>query len=125
MPNPGYFRKRRNRLMKENPHCHWCGKTLNLYPDYGTNGFKIMPDDYATIDHLVSRLRGPRKNVSMNARTLVIACPQCNNARNVAEAHQYIWRTRWKSASFPFPLRWFGVLLKRYRHQRRKRILTD
>jgi hypothetical protein len=56
----------------------------------------------------------------MNARTLVIACPQCNNARNVAEAHKYIWLTRWKSAAFPFPLRWFGVLLKRYRHQKRK-----
>lgn len=79
MPNPGYFRKRRERLIREYPHCHWCGKKLNLYPDYGTIGFKVMPNDYATIDHLISRFMGPRKNIDMQARTLVIACPQCNN----------------------------------------------
>ncbi len=74
-----------------------------------------MPDDYATIDHLTSAFLGPRKDVQMKARTLVLACPRCNNARNVAETHEHIWRTRWKSASFPFPLRWIGKLLKKYR----------
>ncbi len=115
MPLPGYFRKRRERLMREDPHCHWCGKALTLYPDYGKHGFKAMPHDYPTIDHLVSAFMGPRQNVKMNERTLVLACPQCNNARNVAETKRHIWRTRWKSASFPFPLRWVGALLKRYR----------
>jgi 5-methylcytosine-specific restriction endonuclease McrA len=74
-----------------------------------------MPDDYPTIDHLISAFMGPRENVDGKVRTLVLACPQCNNARNVAEAKQHIWRTRWKSGSFPSPLRWFGKLLKKYR----------
>lgn len=102
--------------MEEDPHCHWCRRGLKLYPNYGTNGFKIMPEDYPTIDHLTSAFMGPRKNVDGKERTLVLACPACNNARNVAETQQHIWRTRWKSASFPFPLRWVGKALKRYRY---------
>ncbi len=101
--------------MREDPHCHWCRKKLKLYPDYGKNGFKAIPEDYATIDHLTSAFMGPRKNVNMKTRTLVLACPQCNNARNVSETKQHIWLTRWRSGSFPFPLRWFGALLKKYR----------
>ncbi len=115
MPKPGYFRKRKEKMMREDPHCHWCHKQLRLYLDYGKNGFKVLPEDYATIDHLVSAFMGPRKDVGMKARTLVLACPACNNARNVAETKQHIWRTRWKSASFPFPFRWLGTLLKKYR----------
>ncbi len=105
--------------MQEDPHCHWCRKELRLYPDYGKNGFKIIPEDYATIDHLTSAFMGPRKNVRMNARTLVLACPRCNNERNVAETQQHLWLTRWKSGSLPFPLRWLGKLLKKYRSWRR------
>jgi 5-methylcytosine-specific restriction endonuclease McrA len=74
-----------------------------------------MPEDYSTIDHLTSAFMGPRNDVCMKAQTLVLACPRCNNARNVEETRKYIWRTRWKSASFPFPLQWIGKILKRYR----------
>jgi hypothetical protein len=120
MPYPGYYRKRREKMMREDPHCHWCGRELKLYPDYGKNGSKFMPKDYPTIDHLVSAFMGPRKNGDGKTKTLVIACPACNNARNVVEAHQHIWRTRWKSGSFPFPLRWLGRLLKKYRHHKQR-----
>jgi hypothetical protein len=101
--------------MRRDPRCHWCRRELTLYPGYGKNGFKVMPEDYPTIDHLTSAFMGPRKDVRMKAQTLVLACPRCNNARNVEEAQKHIWRTRWKSASFPFPLRWIGKILKIYR----------
>jgi 5-methylcytosine-specific restriction endonuclease McrA len=119
MPPPGYYRKRREKLMRRDPHCHWCQRQLVLYPDYGKNGFKSMPEDYPTIDHLISAFLGPRNDVRMKMQTLVLACPRCNNARNVAETQKYIWRTRWKSASFPFPLRWLGKTLKKSRWRRR------
>ncbi|HUC01330.1 MAG TPA: hypothetical protein VMA75_00290 [Candidatus Paceibacterota bacterium] len=115
MPWPRYYRKRRERMMRQDPHCHWCRRELKLYPGYGKNGFKKMPEDYPTIDHLTSAFMGPRKNGDGKTRTLVIACPKCNNARNVAETREHIWRTRWKSAAFPFPLRWLGTLLKKFR----------
>jgi len=102
--------------MREDPRCHWCKRELTLYPSYGRGGFKMMPEDYPTIDHLTSAFMGPRRNDDGKSQTLVIACPQCNNTRNVAECQHHIWRTRWKSASFPFPLRWLGRLLKKYRY---------
>jgi len=115
MPPPGYYRKRREKLMRKDPHCYWCKKELTLYPDYRSEGFKFMPDDYPTIDHLTSRFMGPRENGDGKTQAVVITCPQCNNARNVVETQKHIWRTRWKSASFPFPLRWAGRLLKIFR----------
>jgi hypothetical protein len=118
MPNPGYYRKRRVRLMREDPHCHWCRRELKLYPDYGKNGFKVLPEDAATIDHLTSAFMGPRKNGDGKTQALVLACPRCNNARNVAETQRHIWPTRWKSGSFPWPLRWVGKLAKWWRRQR-------
>lgn len=103
--------------MREDPHCHWCRRPLRLYPDYGKNGLRAMPEDYPTIDHLTSAFMSPRKNADGKMKTLVIACPHCNNTRSVAETSSHIWRTRWKSASFPFPLRWIGTMLRIFRRR--------
>gem|GEM_PF-2410112 len=118
MPRPGYFRKRRERLLREDPHCYWCRRELKLYPDYGKGGLKATPEDYATIDHLTSAFMGPRKDVRMRMRTLVLSCPSCNNARNTKEMKRHPWLVRWKSGSFPSPLRWLGKLLKQHRLRR-------
>lgn len=118
MPWPGYYRKRREKLVREDPHCFWCHRELKLYPSWPSPEQKTIPEDYPTIDHLTSRFMGPRKHMP-NMRVLVLACPACNNARNVAQTDRHIWRTRWKSGSFPFPLRWLGTVAKRY-HQARK-----
>lgn len=76
-----------------------------------------MPEDYPTIDHLKSRFFGPREDPKFKAKTLVLACPACNNARCAQELKQHSFRTRWKSGSFPIPFRWVGRLLKWYRKQ--------
>jgi 5-methylcytosine-specific restriction endonuclease McrA len=124
MPPPGYYRRRRERLMGEDPHCHWCRKALTLCPDYRSEGFAFMPGDYPTIDHLTSRFMGPRKNGDGKTQVVVLACPRCNNARNLAETKKYIWRTRWKSASFPFPLRWLGRTLKKSRWRKKSLLMA-
>lgn len=119
MPQGDYFNRRRKRLMEKDPHCHWCRRPLKLYPNYGkphTRGMR-MPADYPTIDHLKSRLFGPRQEVHMKQKTLVLSCPECNVRRSKEEQQRHIWRTRWKSGTFPFPLQWVGKLLKWYRKQ--------
>ncbi len=80
-----YFHYRRRKLLYEDPHCHWCGKELYYYK---TKGGKL-PDDFATIDHLESKLLGERKDVQKKKKTLVLACPACNNKRSKDELEKY------------------------------------
>ncbi|MEW6610813.1 MAG: hypothetical protein AB1352_04305 [Patescibacteria group bacterium] len=111
-------RRRRRNLMREDPYCHWCRRALRFYPDYPAQPGKRMPDDFPTIDHLHSRLRGRRPAVTGQC-TLVLSCPACNNRRNVEEARKHIWITRWKSASFPRSLNWLNHALRQWRNMRR------
>ena len=116
MPGNGYYSRRRVRLMSENPRCHWCKRDLKLYPSVGRK--KKLPQDFATIDHLEYRFFGPRVDPRFKQRTLVLACPECNNERSRQELRKYIWRARWKSGTFPFPFGWLGRILKLYRKSR-------
>ena len=109
--------------MKDDPHCHWCRRTLRSYPDYPACSGQRMPDDFPTIDHLNSRLWGARPETK-GKRTLVLSCPGCNNRRNVEEARKYIWITRWKSASFPRYLNWLNRTLRQWRKIRRRISVT-
>lgn len=104
---------RRINLMAECPFCYWCGRALRLY-DKGEVP-KKLPDDFPTIDHLNTRFKGERPDLNMKEETWVIACPKCNNERSKNELRSNKFRQWWKSGSFPFPFRWFGHLLKKYR----------
>lgn len=119
-----YNAKRRIRLMQKDPHCYWCRRELKLYPDYWKWRHRQMPKDYPTIDHLNSRLLGNRYDPGMKGITLVLSCPDCNNKRSKEEQQTHIWRTRWISGSFPFPLRWFGRMLKWWRKKTRRKMCT-
>ena len=114
MPANGYFRKRRKRLMDKDPYCYWCGKKLTLYPDYPKRKHQKMPADYPTIDHLKSKYWGPRRDVQMKEKTLVLACPKCNNDRQAKEQKRYLFLTWWKSGGFPRWLSFLKIIRKYY-----------
>ena len=71
-----YFR---NTLLAENPHCFWCGRPVVL-PERDSPA----QDNWATIDHLRSRLHPDRHEPkqSPHERRSVLACWQCNGRRN-------------------------------------------
>ena len=80
----GVWKKnRRNNLMAKDPHCHWCGIEV-IYRKL-TFGEK-MPDNFATIDHLFSRLspqRGQKQHPTQEIT--VLACNKCNFIRGKEE----------------------------------------
>lgn len=98
-----YFKRRRERLMQIDPHCHWCGIEV-IY--YALPEGKQMPDNFATIDHLYSRLNEQRKEKTFaygHEMTLVLACHKCNHERNVEEMQAVPIQMLWdKSDSRPF-----------------------
>jgi hypothetical protein len=56
-------RRERKRMLKKDPHCHWCGCPLDAQT--------------ATLEHVIPLVRG-----GTNRReNLVIACSPCNGAR--------------------------------------------
>lgn len=109
-----YFRKRRKQLMEEHPFCSWCPKRLKMYPD----GWKPedgcgLPNDFPTIDHIYSRFWfwNGRPQVYGRGQSLVLSCPPCNQGRAKRDEQEHIWRHRWKTGSFPPPLRWVGYAI--------------
>lgn len=78
MANSRYMRKRRARLMEKDPHCHWCGVKVIYYP---LKKGETMPNNFATLDHLVSRYYKPRFDPKMKQKTMVLACFKCNMKR--------------------------------------------
>lgn len=79
MSNTKELRRRRSNLMKRNPHCHWCGRKLVYF--HIENG--IQPPDFATIDHINSRLIYPDGRPRVGKQ--VLSCPGCNQDRNKEE----------------------------------------
>jgi hypothetical protein len=74
------YANRRVNLMKHRPFCHWC--------DRGLVYFKLeerqkMPENFATIDHVNSRLMHPDGRPHLGER--VLSCPSCNQDRNRQE----------------------------------------
>lgn len=62
----GDMRKKRRRLLKNDPHCRWCGCELNA--------------ETATVEHIVPRSQGG----SNRADNLTLACEPCNRKRGGA-----------------------------------------
>jgi len=70
-------KKRRLRLFKNNPFCHWCNCKL-VWIDYGRGEKFKQPNNIATIDHFYHK--GDPRRVN-NTIPSVLACGQCNKAR--------------------------------------------
>jgi hypothetical protein len=73
------YARRRENLMKWHPFCHWCNREL-VY-------FKVedghIPENFATVDHIYSRLMHPDGRPARGER--VLACRECNQGRNRQE----------------------------------------
>lgn len=63
-------------LFRQNPHCHYCGVLTVLHPPNPKN--KYLPDNLATIEHLVTRFDPHRQQHQAGERRLVNACRKCN-----------------------------------------------
>lgn len=71
---------RRANLMKKHPFCYWCDRKL-IYFLMGDR--EKTPDDFATIDHINSRLMHPNGRPLIGRQ--VLSCPGCNQDRNKEE----------------------------------------
>lgn len=76
---------RRDALWAIDPNCHWCGRAT--FVPSGIDGSAPAPLE-ATLDHLISRGMG-RKGSDL--KRTVLACHQCNQARNSAEMKGKDW----------------------------------
>lgn len=75
-------KKVRDHLMRGiNDRCCWCDKEI-FKP---ISGQSIPNHNTATVDHIYSRL-DIRRNIVKEAQNVVIACYECNNKREKAEA---------------------------------------
>jgi 5-methylcytosine-specific restriction endonuclease McrA len=70
-------RIRRLNLMREDPHCWYCGMELH----YVETTAGAMPVDYPTIEHLFTRRNGNRIVNNPEDTRRVLACPDCNMSR--------------------------------------------
>lgn len=68
--------KRRYRLWLENPNCFWCGIPTVWLKECP----KPAQDNFATLDHLVSRFDERRKEQGFKNKT-VLSCYKCNHDR--------------------------------------------
>ncbi len=81
----GQRKIRRDNLMRQNPHCYWCGIEVI---DYQIAQPKRLPDDQATLDHLQDRL-GRDKRPMLNGKPLtVLACYKCNLERSAKKQQE-------------------------------------
>lgn len=79
----------RAELFALNPKCYWCRK-LTV--------FDIPPDgrlhhNHATVDHIITRVHAASIGEYRSRRNIVLACHQCNKARNNHEQKQ---RATWE-----------------------------
>lgn len=71
-------------LRRQDPHCHWCGRLTvpgSAGVDWARNGKQRALT--ATLDHLITRRAG---RTTPDLANTVLACNQCNKARNDAES---------------------------------------
>lgn len=106
-----YYRKRRKKLLSEDPHCYWCGCEV-----FEAEGSPRLPN-HATIDHLYSRAAGPRPRLP-GVRTLVLCCLKCNTARSKLQQIKPNRIEAWcLSGSFPRSIRILRpIFIFFYRH---------
>ena len=74
------YANRRFNLMKQHPFCHWCSREL-IY--FKTEGGQKLPENFATIDHIYSRLMHPEGRPVRGKR--ILSCPKCNEDRGRRE----------------------------------------
>jgi HNH endonuclease len=67
--------------MKRDPHCHYCGCEVVYYDNHGGR----LPPNFATIDHVYSRLTPGGRPIKGDT---VLACKKCNEERGIAEVAQ-------------------------------------
>jgi 5-methylcytosine-specific restriction endonuclease McrA len=72
-PKKSKTRKRRLKLFRKNPLCHWCKKMMTM--GHGSDG-RCLPRT-ATLDHLIPQSKGG----SNFPENIVLACHECNNKR--------------------------------------------
>lgn len=60
-------------LWQVNPNCSWCGRRTRLI----TSPDGILPDDAATVDHVISQYQRSAKTPTR----VVLACHGCNQKR--------------------------------------------
>jgi len=79
-------REVRDLKWRQDPRCHWCGKITRL-PTPRVKGVKhIQEHDWATLDHLVSRMEATKRRAAKpGERRWVLACYECNNRRSNEE----------------------------------------
>jgi hypothetical protein len=66
--------------MKTDPHCHWCGCEVVYFT---LQRGQVTPTNFATIDHLNSRLANPDGRPLVGEQ--VLSCNGCNQTRNREE----------------------------------------
>jgi hypothetical protein len=80
------------KLYKRHPYCWWCGCRVRKYP---LPDGRMIPGNYATLDHLNSRNMYPGGRPQVNRRTrvlmTVLACYDCNKDRGDAELLGLDW----------------------------------
>lgn len=74
-------KRRRNRLFREHPFCHFCDCRLVLIKDPKV---KYWPDNSATIEHRKTRLDPTRGTDRSPENLTVLACRKCNQDRGRA-----------------------------------------
>lgn len=82
------LKNRRQKLMAQNPHCHWCGKEV---VEYNVAEWpKGMPHDLATIDHLFDKYDQETRQTAFDKKLpqTVLACYKCNVERANARTKQ-------------------------------------
>jgi|SRR5688572_2867262 len=94
-------KRRRISLFKKWPYCYWCRRQLTL--DGNPNGRGPVPENFATLDHLRSRLHPERQTPNPNCEErIVLACPTCNQKRSTEETRalskEELWR---RSGAYP------------------------
>ena len=75
-------KSKRDQLMKEDPHCFWCGcEVTNEWPE----GRIKPPADLATLDHVYDKWQAEEREAAWrngDDSRRVLACYRCNQRRN-------------------------------------------
>lgn len=78
----------RARLWKQNPCCHWCGRSTILLPRVQNAADTLPPqfrDLVATLDHLRAKHHPGRLDRTPGEHRIVLACYECNNKRDLPD----------------------------------------
>lgn len=97
-------KNRKRNLMREDPHCYWCGIEVTEYSQEEILQFGLLPLNMATVDHLNVKHKGRRKQLRSWQLKLgpvtVLACLRCNMRRG-NDLHQGVHWTQGCRAALP------------------------